>query len=124
MAGFPAASPDDFEAVRSIALEVGNDVAPDGYVPVICGLSRTKTADLERAWEAVRGAKLPRVHTFIATSEIHMKYKLRMSREQVVECAVNAVKQLRQMGCTDIEFSPEDAGAPREQARQTAHSNA
>jgi isopropylmalate/homocitrate/citramalate synthase len=55
----------------------------DGYVPVICGLSRTKFADLERAWDAVRHAKRPRVHTFIATSEIHMKYKLRMSREQV-----------------------------------------
>lgn len=55
----------------------------DGYVPVICGLSRTKFADLERAWDAVRHAKRPRVHTFIATSEIHMQYKLRMTREQV-----------------------------------------
>lgn len=82
-AGFPIASPDDFEAVRAIAMEVGNDVHEDGYVPVICGLSRTKFADLERAWDAVRHAKRPRVHTFIATSEIHMKYKLRMSRDQV-----------------------------------------
>jgi 2-isopropylmalate synthase len=64
-------------------MEVGNEVHDDGYVPVICGLSRTRFADLERAWEAVRHAKRPRVHTFIATSEIHMQYKLRMSRDQV-----------------------------------------
>ncbi|KAG2492725.1 hypothetical protein HYH03_009137 [Edaphochlamys debaryana] len=109
-AGFPVASPDDFEAVRTIAMEVGNDVAPDGYVPVICGLSRTKPQDLERAWEAVRHAKRPRVHTFIATSEIHMQYKLRMTPDEVVESAVTAVKHLRSLGCNDIEFSPEDAG--------------
>jgi len=64
-------------------MEVGNEVADDGYVPVICGLSRTRFPDLERAWEAVRHAKRPRVHTFIATSEIHMQYKLRMTRDQV-----------------------------------------
>ncbi len=109
-AGFPMASPDDFEAVRTIAMEVGNEVQPDGYVPVICGLSRTKFADLERAWDAVRHARRPRVHTFIATSEIHMKYKLRMTREQVVENAVAAVSHLKKLGCNDIEFSPEDAG--------------
>ena len=109
-AGFPVASPDDFEAVRTIAMEVGNEVQPDGYVPVICGLSRTKPADLERAWDAVRHARRPRVHTFLATSEIHMKHKLRMTREEVIENAVNAVKHLRSLGCNDIEFSPEDAG--------------
>jgi hypothetical protein len=109
-AGFPVASPDDFEAVRQIAIEVGNDVQADGYVPVICGLSRTKTGDLDRAWEAVRQARRPRVHTFIATSDIHMKHKLRMSKEQVVEAAVSAVKHLKSLGCNDIEFSPEDAG--------------
>lgn len=109
-AGFPVASPDDFEAVRRIAMEVGNDVQADGYVPVICGLSRTKLADLDRAWDAVRHAKRPRVHTFIATSEIHMQYKLRMTPDQVVENAVAAVKHLRSLGCNDIEFSPEDAG--------------
>lgn len=63
--------------------QVGNDVQPDGYVPVICGLSRTKFADLERAWDAVRHAKRPRVHTFIATSQIHMEHKLRMTPDQV-----------------------------------------
>ena len=109
-AGFPVASPDDFDAVRNIAVHVGNEVQPDGFVPVICGLSRTKPADLECAWNAVKEAKLPRVHTFIATSEIHMKHKLRMSREQVVENAVAAVRHLRSLGCNDIEFSPEDAG--------------
>ena len=77
---------------------------------MICGLSRTKLPDLERAWDAVRHAKLPRVHTFIATSEIHMVHKLRMSKEQVVESAVAAVRHLKSLGCNDIEFSPEDAG--------------
>ncbi len=132
-AGFPMASPDDFEAVKQIAETVGNDVQADGYVPVICGLSRTKFPDLERAWNAVKPAKRPRVHTFIATSEIHMKYKLRMTEDQVrvvqglalivhgrnppcgcamqvVESAVAAVKHLKSLGCNDIEFSPEDAG--------------
>ncbi len=112
-AGFPMASPDDFEAVKSIAMEVGNDVQPDGYVPVICGLSRAKFSDLERAWDAVRHAKRPRVHTFIATSDIHMKYKLKMTEDQVVENAVAAVKHLKTLGCDDIEFSPEDAGRSR-----------
>jgi 2-isopropylmalate synthase len=109
-AGFPVASPDDFEAVKAIAMEVGNEVHPDGYVPVICGLSRTRENDLKTAWEAVKMAKRPRVHTFIATSEIHMQYKLRMSQDEVVESAVNAVRYLRSLGCEDIEFSPEDAG--------------
>ena len=109
-AGFPIASPDDFEAVKSIALDVGRAVDADGYVPVICGLSRTKPTDLERAWDAVKGAVRPRVHTFIATSTIHMEHKLKMTPDQVVEAAVTAVKHLKKLGCDDIEFSPEDAG--------------
>lgn len=109
-AGFPVASPDDFEAVKAIATEVGNEVHPDGYVPVICGLSRTRENDLKTAWEAVKMAKRPRVHTFIATSEIHMKYKLRMTPDEVIQNAVNAVTYLKSLGCEDIEFSPEDAG--------------
>ncbi|GMH43765.1 hypothetical protein BSKO_11699 [Bryopsis sp. KO-2023] len=109
-AGFPVASPDDFDAVRGIANEVGNGVQADGYVPVICGLSRTKLGDVDRAWEAVRSARLPRVHTFIATSDIHMKQKLRMTPDEVVASAVKAVDRLREQGCEDIEFSPEDAG--------------
>ena len=109
-AGFPIASPDDFEAVRAIAMDVGCAVEPDGYVPVICGLSRTREKDLQTAWDAVKYAKRPRVHTFIATSKIHMEYKLRMTPDQVIENAVNAIKYLRAQGCEDIEFSPEDAG--------------
>ena len=109
-AGFPVASPDDFAAVRAIAEEVGNEVHPDGYVPVICGLSRTRENDLKTAWDAVKVAKRPRVHTFIATSDIHMKYKLRMTPQEVIDSAVNAVKYLKSLGCEDIEFSPEDAG--------------
>ncbi|PON74942.1 2-isopropylmalate synthase [Parasponia andersonii] len=109
-AGFPAASKDDFEAVRMIAKEVGNAVDVDGYVPVICGLSRCNENDIRTAWEAVKYAKRPRIHTFIATSPIHMEYKLRKSKEQVIEIARNMVKFARSLGCDDVEFSPEDAG--------------
>ncbi|WVY94195.1 hypothetical protein V8G54_033283 [Vigna mungo] len=109
-AGFPAASKDDFEAVKMIAQEVGNAVDDDGYVPVICGLSRCNENDIRRAWDAVKHAKRPRVHTFIATSAIHMEYKLRMSKEKVIETARSMVKFARSLGCEDVEFSPEDAG--------------
>jgi 2-isopropylmalate synthase len=107
-AGFPAASLDDLEAVRRIAVEVGNP--SDGTrPPVICGLARTTRSDIEKAWEAVRPAAYPRIHTFLATSEIHMQHKLRMSREQVVERVREMVAFARSL-CPDVEFSPEDAG--------------
>ncbi|XP_029126537.1 2-isopropylmalate synthase 2, chloroplastic [Cajanus cajan] len=109
-AGFPAASKDDFEAVKAIAQEVGNAVDDDGYVPVICGLSRCNERDIRTAWEAVKYAKRPRIHTFIATSAIHMEYKLRMSKEKVIDIARSMVKFARSLGCQDVEFSPEDAG--------------
>ncbi|KAH7679298.1 Geranylgeranylglyceryl phosphate synthase/Heptaprenylglyceryl phosphate synthase protein [Dioscorea alata] len=110
-AGFPASSPDDLDAVRSIAIEVGNNPADEsGHVPVICGLARCNKKDIDAAWEAVRHAKRPRVHTFIATSEIHMKYKLRKSQEEVVKIASEMVAYARSLGCEDVEFSPEDAG--------------
>jgi len=109
-AGFPIASPDDFNAVKQIADTVGNEVFEDGYVPVICGLSRANEKDIARAWDAVKGAKRPRIHTFIATSPIHMKAKLNKTPDEVVEIAVNAVKYAKSLGCNDIEFSPEDAG--------------
>lgn len=109
-AGFPIASPDDFNAVKQIADVVGNEVFDDGYVPVICGLSRAFPKDIERAWDAVKGAKRPRVHTFIATSPIHMETKLNKTPDEVVEIAVNAVTFAKSLGCDDIEFSPEDAG--------------
>ncbi|KAI8468142.1 MAG: 2-isopropylmalate synthase [Monoraphidium minutum] len=108
-AGFPVASPDDFEAVKLIAQEVGNAETESGHVPVICGMARAKAGDLERAWDAVRHARRPRVHTLIATSDIHMKYKLKMSRDQVIDSAVGAISHLKSLGCHDIEFTAEDA---------------
>ncbi len=109
-AGFPIASPDDFNAVKQIADVVGNDVYDDGYVPVIAGLSRANEKDIQRAWDAVRGAARPRIHTFIATSDIHMQRKLNKTPDEVVKIAVSAVRFARSLGCEDIEFSPEDAG--------------
>ena len=96
--------------MKQIADVVGNEVFDDGYVPVICGLSRANERDIERAWDAVKGAKLPRVHTFIATSPIHMESKLKKTPDEVVEIAVNAVTFAKNLCCDDIEFSPEDAG--------------
>ncbi|KAK4381906.1 2-isopropylmalate synthase A [Sesamum angolense] len=107
-AGFPASSDADFAAVTLIAREVGN--ADADHVPVICGLSRCNKTDIEKAWEAVKYAKKPRIHTFIATSEIHMKYKLKMTPEQVIDKARSMVAYARSLGCDDVEFSPEDAG--------------
>ncbi|KAJ1449232.1 hypothetical protein M885DRAFT_470474 [Pelagophyceae sp. CCMP2097] len=109
-AGFPIASPDDFEAVRQIARIVGNEVDEDGYVPVICGLSRANPKDILRAWEAVQPARRPRIHTFIATSKIHMEDKLKKTPAEIVEIAREAVRYAKSLGCDDIEFSPEDAG--------------
>ena len=109
-AGFPIASPDDFNAVKQIADTVGNEVFDDGYVPVICGLSRANPKDIETAWNAVKGAQRPRVHTFIATSPIHMETKLNKTPDEVVDIAVKAVTFAKSLGCNDIEFSPEDAG--------------
>lgn len=109
-AGFPAASEADLEGVKLIAEEVGNTDSRDGHVPVICGLARCNKRDIDKSWEAVQFAKKPRIHTFIATSEIHMKYKLKMTREEVVEKARSMVAYARSLGCIDVEFSPEDAG--------------
>ncbi|MFC1997720.1 2-isopropylmalate synthase [Chloroflexota bacterium] len=112
-AGFPAASPDDLEAVRRIATEVGN--SPVGELtlsqqpPVICGLARTTKEDIDAAWEAVQHAQRPRIHTFIATSPIHMRYKLKMDPEDVVERAREMVTYAKSY-CDDVQFSPEDAG--------------
>jgi 2-isopropylmalate synthase len=108
-AGFPAASPDDLEAVRQIAVEVGQPAAQRPRPPVICGLARASKSDIDKAWEAVRGAARPRIHTFLATSEIHMRYKLRMDREQVIDRVIEMVAYARSL-CADVEFSPEDAG--------------
>ncbi|MFM8423945.1 MAG: 2-isopropylmalate synthase [Chloroflexota bacterium] len=110
-AGFPAASPDDPEAVRRIALEVGNPPSgsPDAKVPVIAGLARANKPDIDKAWEAVQSAKKPRIHTFLATSPIHMKHKLKMDPEDVVQRVSEMVSYAKSL-CADVEFSPEDAG--------------
>jgi 2-isopropylmalate synthase len=99
-AGFPAASPGDFEAVRAVAEAVKDST--------VCGLARTGEADIRRAGEAIKPAKSGRIHTFIATSPIHMQMKLRMDPEQVLEHAVRAVKLAREY-TDDVEFSAEDA---------------
>lgn len=112
-AGFPAASPDDLEAVRRIALEVGKSSAHDGLslrpAPTICALARTTKDDINKAWEAVKHAAHPRIHTFLATSEIHMRHKLRMERSEVMARVAEMVAYARSL-CNDVEFSPEDAG--------------
>ena len=100
-AGFPAASPGDFNAVKAIAATVTDSV--------VCALARANSKDVEQAAEALAPAASSRIHTFIATSPIHMRQKLRMQPEQVLERAVAAVKQARKH-TDDVEFSPEDAG--------------
>jgi 2-isopropylmalate synthase len=100
-AGFAIASPGDFAAVKLIA-----DTIQDSTV---CSLSRAMDADIDRAAEALAGANSGRIHTFIATSPIHMQHKLRLQPDQVVEQAVRAVKRARNL-CPDVEFSCEDAG--------------
>jgi 2-isopropylmalate synthase len=99
-AGFPAASPGDLKAVQMIAKEVKG--------VTICALARTNENDVTKAWEGVRGAESARIHTFIATSQVHMKYKLRKSPEDVVEAARASVK-LAKSFVDDVEFSAEDA---------------
>ena len=110
-AGFPAASPDDLEAVRRIAVEVGNPNAGDSEarIPIIAGLARANKSDIDKAWEAIKDAQKPRIHTFLATSEIHMKHKLKMDPEDVVQRVSEMVTYARTL-CADVEFSPEDAG--------------
>ncbi len=100
-AGFPIASDGDFDAVRSVAKIVKDST--------VCGLARAKPIDIERAGEAIKPANSGRIHTFLATSPIHMEHKLRMSPDEVVEAAVAAVRLARQF-TDDVEFSPEDAG--------------
>jgi 2-isopropylmalate synthase len=100
-AGFPAASQGDFEAVKAVASAIREST--------VCGLARAQFADIDRAGEAIKPAASGRIHTFIATSAIHMEKKLRMSPEQVLEQAVAAVKRARTF-TDDVEFSAEDAG--------------
>src|SRR6202043_3522703 len=99
-AGFPIASDGDFESVRAIASVVRR--------PIIAGLARACRPDIERAWEALRDAARPRIHVFLATSDIHLKYKLRIRPDQCVEQAREAIRFAKSL-CDDVEFSPEDA---------------
>ena len=99
-AGFPIASDGDFEAVEAIAASIRR--------PVIAGLARACPQDIERAWQALKGAAHPRIHVFLATSDIHLKYKLRITREQCLEQARHNVELAKSLA-NDVEFSPEDA---------------
>src|ERR1700709_2917876 len=96
-AGFPIASPGDFEAVQAIAREVRS--------PVITGLARAHAADVDRAWDAIRDAERPRIHTFLSTSDIHIEHQLQSTREDVKRQARAAVAQAKEH-VDDVEFSP------------------
>jgi len=99
-AGFPIASPGDFAAVKRIAEQVRG--------PVIAGLCRAVRTDIDRTWEALKDAESPRIHTFLATSDIHLKHKLQKTREEALQQAVDAVKHAKKY-CSNVEFSAEDA---------------
>jgi 2-isopropylmalate synthase len=99
-AGFPIASPGDFESVQAIAREV--------HGPVICGLARCNAEDIDRAGKALADATKPRIHVFLATSSIHREFKLKMAKEEIIRRAVEGVRRAKEF-YDDIEFSPEDA---------------
>ena len=98
-AGFPIASNGDFEAVSEVARTVAN--------AVVCGLARAGRKDIDRAWEALRHARRPRIHTFISTSPLHMKYKLQMEPADVHQAVIDSITHARNL-CDDVEWSPED----------------
>jgi 2-isopropylmalate synthase len=99
-AGFPIASPGDFEAVRSVSEECDQ--------ATVAGLARANDADIDRAWEALRPAAHPRIHVFLATSAIHREFKLRMAKDEIIRRAEAGVRRAKGY-CEDVEFSPEDA---------------
>jgi len=99
-AGFPASSPGDFEAVSLIAQKIQE--------PVICGLARAHPNDIDRAWEAVKKAKKPRIHVFLSASDVHLEYQLNKSREEILEMACDMVARAKKY-TNDVEFSPMDA---------------
>jgi 2-isopropylmalate synthase len=110
-AGFPIASQGDFDAVRRIAEEVGplTEGRKSGQPMVITGLARANRDDIQRAYDAVKVAPRHRIHTFLATSDIHLKHKLKIDREECIDQVIEAVTFAKSM-CDDVEFSPEDAG--------------
>ncbi|MCL2141206.1 MAG: 2-isopropylmalate synthase [Dehalococcoidia bacterium] len=99
-AGFPASSVGDYEAVRTLARQIRNTS--------ICALARAVPADIDSAWEAIKEAETPRLHVFLSTSDIHMRYQLKKTRQQVLETAVAAIKQACRY-TSNVEFSPMDA---------------
>ena len=99
-AGFPAASPGDFQSVKAIAEQ--------NLGPTICGLARCNETDIEKAYAAVKGAENHRIHVFVATSAIHREHKLKMAKNEIIKTAVKSIKMAKEL-CEDIEFSPEDA---------------
>jgi 2-isopropylmalate synthase len=99
-AGFPISSKGDFEAVRAVAKAIKG--------PVICGLARAIKKDIDAAYQAVKVSHSPRIHVFLATSKIHMKYKLKKAEDEILRLAIESVSYAKKY-CSDIEFSPEDA---------------
>lgn len=110
-AGFPIASPGDFEAVRRVAEEVGPLIEgrKSGQPMVITGLARANREDIQRAYDAIKVAPRHRIHTFLATSDIHLKHKLKIDREECIDQVIESVSFASSL-CDDVEFSPEDAG--------------
>ncbi len=110
-AGFPIASPGDFEAVRRIAEEIGplTEGRKSGKPMVIAGLARANLNDIQRAYDAVKVAPRHRIHTFLATSDIHLQHKLKIDREECIDQVIESVTFASSL-CDDVEFSPEDAG--------------
>jgi len=100
-AGFPVASEGDFEAVKKISTEIRS--------VTIAALARAVPVDIDRCWQALEGARRPRIHTFLATSDIHLKHKLNKTRGEALDIAVKAVERARRL-CDEVEFSAEDAG--------------
>jgi 2-isopropylmalate synthase len=99
-AGFPVASDDDYEAVKAVSREIRR--------PVIAGLARAAEPDIRRAWEALEAAQRPRIHVFLASSDLHLQCKLKITRSQALEQVYKSVSFARSL-CNDVEFSPEDA---------------
>src|ERR1035437_10483529 len=108
-AGFPIASDGDFESVKAIAGVIRR--------PIIAGLARACRPDIERAWEALQDAALPRIHVFLATSDIHLQYKLRITRDQCLAQARDAVRFAKSL-CDDVEFSPDSPHRLKQTAPQ------
>jgi 2-isopropylmalate synthase len=102
-AGFPISSPAEFEAVQRIAAGIG----ASGDAPVIVAFGRSVEKDIDACWNAIARAKRPRIHTFIAASDIHLEHKLRMSRQQALDQAVMSVRRAKRY-TPDVQFTPED----------------